>query len=135
MRAGVGAEEAPEWSGDANEARKASRGPAAIVLEVAEDLRGRCVLAHGPEDDEEGKEAEDMHDQKDALCKGQLLREEDIECYGGDEESHDKECGLPELGEVRIRVFEIDQALDEHGSQLRGGRATSDPTEGAGPSD
>ena len=93
------------------------------------------MLAHSPEDDEEGEEAEDMHDEKDTFGQGELLRKEDVERYRGDEESHDEECGLPELGEVRIRVFEINQALDEHGGQLRGGRATSDPTKGAGPSD
>ena len=134
VRAGVRAEEAPEGGGDTHEAGKAGRGPAAVVFEVAEHLRGRCVLAHSPKDDEEGEEAEDMHDQKDTFGKGELLRKEDVERYGSDEKSHDEERGLPELGEVGIWVFEINEALDEHGGQLRGGRAASDPTKGAGPS-
>ena len=89
MGAGVGAEEAPEWGGDADQAGEPLVAPASFVDEGREDLLGGSVVAHDPQHDEEREVAKDVHDQEDALGGGEGAGEEDVESDGDDEEEHD----------------------------------------------
>ena len=49
--AGVWAEEAPEWCGNADERAETLVAPDAVVEELREDLFGWGVVTHDPEDD------------------------------------------------------------------------------------
>ena len=95
MGARVRAEETPQGRRDADEDRQARVAPSGIVLELGEDLVGRCVLARGPEDDQEEEEADDVDDHEDTFYQWELSRAEDVKGGRGEEEEHDEEGGLP----------------------------------------
>ena len=92
------------------------------------------MVAHGPNDDEESKEGNYMHDEEYAFCEWQHAGQEDVEGDSGDEESHNQESGLPELREVGVGVLQVDQALNKHGGELSGTWASSDPAKCTRPS-
>ena len=87
--AGIGAEEAPERCGDANQTGEALISPVSSVNKGGEDLLGGAVVAHDPQYDDEGEVAEDMHDQENALGGGEGAGEENVEADGDEEEEHD----------------------------------------------
>ena len=90
VSASVWTEETPQGRRDADEDREARVAPAAIILELREDLLGRCMLARNPQDDQEDEEADDVDDHEYTFCQRKLSRAEDVEGSRGDEEKHDE---------------------------------------------
>lgn len=131
----IWAKEAPERSRDPDEAGKPNIAPSSAICERAKDLTGRGMVAHRPQDNQEGEVPENVDDKEDAFRQRQFPCQEEIKDHGDDEENHDEERRLPEHGNIGIFVLQQDQALYQGGSQLGGGWATSNPSKKSEPSD
>lgn len=135
VRAGIRAQKAPKRRRYPNEARQANIAPSTSVREGSKDLTCRCMVTHGPQDDQEGEIPEDVDNQEDTLSQGQFSSQEDIKGHGNDQEEHNEEGCLPKGSDIRVFILEQYQALDECGSELGRRRTTSDPSEESQPAD
>jgi len=105
----------------------------AYSLELGKHIRGWLVLGHDPECQEESEEAEDVQEQYNPFSKRQVLRKEDVEADGQEDEQEDDQCCFPQLtrrvsrSEARIWVHERDHVLYYAGQLNAARRDACDP--------
>lgn len=82
------------------------------IQEISEYFLGRSVVGHVGERNEDGKEAEDMNYENEALETRQDLSTDAVDCDREDCDRPEKKSSVPALRLVRA-VCEDDQRLNE----------------------
>lgn len=85
MSRGIAADAAVDRRDLAHHQAQTDRTPAAFVGELEKYVMCRYPRRHDPEDSDDGKEPEDVHEQKDILENGKSARAQGV----GDEDDHD----------------------------------------------
>nr|POF12879.1 hypothetical protein CFP56_10029 [Quercus suber] len=91
------------------------------------------MVGHDPHGQEEGEKAEDMDEEDDTFCEGQVLGEKDVEADGEQQDQEDQQGGLPQAYDIGVRVDEQDHLLDDADKLGAAGRDAADPTKATAP--
>ena len=135
MGTSIRANETPDGSHKTHKARDTLAAPATAIGEFCEHVLGRADISHDPENDEVGEKGQDVEYKDNAFSKRKLVRQEDVEAKGDEQESEKQKTDLPECSKVRIRVVNKNKAFDLIGEELCAGRNARNPTEPTAPSD
>lgn len=109
----IGTNEAPNSRCQANESAEALRMPSTAIVELGEDLGGRRVVRHDPEDQQKRKESKDVREEDDAFCQRKMVCTPDVESDDREGEGKHKQSGLPIRRECSVRVTSGDELLDD----------------------
>jgi hypothetical protein len=79
VRAGIGTNEAPDGRCQTDEGAKTLRAEATTIVELGENFVCGSMICHGPEDDKEREETQNVREKNDSFGERQMVGAPDVE--------------------------------------------------------
>jgi hypothetical protein len=95
VSSGIRTNKTPDGRCQTDEGAKTLRAEATTIIELGEDFVCWSMIRHGPEDDKERKETQNMREKNDSFGKRQMVGAPDVESNDEEGEGEHEQCDLP----------------------------------------